>query len=226
MKTAVLIPAAGMGRRMGNSIPKQLLELQSKPILIHTLEKFEACDPVQEICVVVPVDRIDEIGQLLKQWNIQKAKYVIAGGEERTDSVHRGLEVLDSSTDIVLIHDAVRPFVSVQKIRDVIQAVCDYGAALLAVPATATVKQVRKGLVQSTLDRSQIWLAQTPQGFRFDLIRQAYEKAVKNGIRATDDAALVEQLGHPVHVIRGDETNIKITTPTDLAIAEAFCRII
>ncbi|NQT24203.1 2-C-methyl-D-erythritol 4-phosphate cytidylyltransferase [candidate division KSB1 bacterium] len=225
MKTAVLIPAAGMGRRMENPIPKQLIELQSKPILIHTLEKFEACESVQEICVIVPEDRIDEIRKLLNQWNIQKARDVIAGGEERTDSVYRGLEVLNSSTDIVLIHDAVRPFVSNQKIMDVIQAASEYGAALLAVPATATVKKVQDGFVQNTLDRNQIWLAQTPQGFRLDLIRQAYEKVVNEGIKATDDAALVEQIGHPVHVIPGDETNIKITTPTDLAIAETFCQM-
>lgn len=226
MKTAVLIPAAGLGRRMINSIPKQLLELHSKPILIHTLEKFEECDQVCEICLVVPGDRIDEIRHLLSQWDIRKVKHVVAGGEERTDSVHLGLQVLDSSTEIVLIHDAVRPFVSIQKIRDVIQAVSEYGAALLAVPATATVKQVLNEQIQNTLDRTRIWLAQTPQGFRFDLIRQAYEKAVKDGIRATDDAALVEQLGHPVHVIPGEETNIKITTPIDLAIAETFSQII
>ena len=134
--------------------------------------------------------------------------------------MHRGLKTLDPSTDIVLIHDAVRPFVSVGMIEAVIQAASDYGAALLALPATATVKQVQDHLVQNTLDRKAIWLAQTPQGFRCDLIREAYERAVKEGILATDDTALVEQLGHPVRVIPGEEKNIKITTPSDLAIAE------
>lgn len=225
MKTAVLMPAAGMGHRMGSPVPKQLLKLGSKPILIHTLEKFEGCESVEEICVIVPGDRIDEIRKLAVEWNIQKVKHIVAGGEKRTDSVARGLQALDESTDIVLIHDAVRPFVSIDKIEEVIQETFRHGAAILAVPATATVKQVQRHVVQNTLDREQIWLAQTPQGFRFDLIRSAYEKAANENHIATDDAALVEKMGYPVYIVQGDEMNIKITSPDDLAIAETFCQI-
>jgi len=225
MKTAVLIPAAGMGRRMENPIPKQLIELQSKPILIHTLEKFEACESVHAVFPVVPKDRRDEIRELLDQWGIQKVQQIVSGGKERTDSVYNGLQAIDPCTDIVLIHDAVRPFVSICKIKQVIRAASEHGAALLALPATATVKRVQDHIIRHTLDRTQIWLAQTPQGFRYDLIRQAYEKAIQTGIKATDDTALVEQLGHPVYVVPGEESNIKITTPTDLAIAEMFCQM-
>lgn len=209
---------------MGNPVPKQLLELQSKPILVHTLERFEFCASVQDICVIVPEDRVSEVRRLVRQWKIRKAGPIVPGGRERTDSVQLGLSALNKNTDIVLIHDAVRPFVPVKMIVNVIRAAAEYGAAILAVPALATVKHAENGVIQRTLDRDAIWLAQTPQGFRFDLIRKAYDAALKQGIKATDDAALVEQLGHPVRIIPGHETNIKITTPADLAIAETLCR--
>jgi 2-C-methyl-D-erythritol 4-phosphate cytidylyltransferase len=221
-RVAVLIPSAGVGRRIGGSRAKQLLKIGGKPILIHTLEKFSSCVDVDEIILIVSAVGRDETEQLLESWPLPKRMRIVTGGEERTDSVRNGLDTLDASTEIVLIHDAVRPFVSTAKIEKVIQAVRQHGAALLAVPEKATVKRVQDGVVQATLDRSLLWQAQTPQGFRYDLIREAYEAALHDGVQATDDAALVERLGHPVHIIEGEEQNIKITTPVDLVMAEAF----
>ena len=224
-RVSVLIPAAGSGKRMGGSRAKQFLEIDGKPILVHTLEKMDSCQGVDEILLIVSAAGRDETERLLESWPISKLSQIVLGGDARTDSVRNGLATLDVSTDVVLIHDAVRPFVSTQKIEEVIKSARQHGAALLAVQEKATVKRVQEGMVQATLDRSLLWQAQTPQGFRYDLIQEAYEAARRDGIQATDDAALVERMGRPVHIVEGEDQNIKITTPTDLVVAEAILKL-
>lgn len=219
-RVSVLIPAAGSGRRMGSKRAKQFLEIHGFPILVLTLRQFERCPDITDIVIVGSASELDFIRRLIEANHINKVFKIVEGGAERTDSVARGLKDMHPETEIVLIHDAVRPFVSVSKIQETIQSVSVHGAALLMVPEKATVKQVQDGWVTTTLDRDLIWQAQTPQGFRFDLIKKAYEIAMKEGIKATDDTALVERLGHPVHVVEGEEENIKITTPVDLVMAE------
>ncbi|HDQ46157.1 MAG TPA: 2-C-methyl-D-erythritol 4-phosphate cytidylyltransferase [bacterium] len=224
-RVAVLIAAAGAGKRMGAGRPKQFLEIGGTPILMHTLNRFASCPGVNEMILIVPETGRREAERLMESRSFSKPFRMVTGGPERTDSVRLGLEAVHPDTDLVLIHDAVRPFVPEDKIGEVIRAVQIHGAALLAVPEKATVKRVQDGVIQTTLDRSLLWLAQTPQGFRYDLILQAYEAARRDGVGATDDAALVERLGHPVHVVMGVEQNIKITTRADLEMAEALLRI-
>lgn len=217
-----IVPAGGSGKRMGNTIPKQYLELNHKPILIHTLEKLEDCPLIDEVILAVPSEQISNTTALLAQWNIRKVSQVIAGGAHRQASVYNALQVIGQDASVILTHDSVRPFVSVKKIEECIRKAMAEGAAILATPEKCTVKRAVDTIVTETLDRSDLWQIQTPQVFRADWFREAHEKAHHDGFTGTDDAVLVEDMDHPVFIVEGEEHNIKITTPEDLWIAGAI----
>lgn len=220
MSVGVVIPAAGQGKRMGTKESKQFLLFHQKPIFLHTIEVFENHPEVDEIVVVVRETEIERTKRLIKEHGIKKVSKVVAGGRERQESVFMGLKAI--TTDLVLVHDAVRPFVTEKAITRLISEIRDYDAAILAVPMKDTVKKVEQNCVFGTLQRNQLWSVQTPQGFRRELLMKAHKEAEKNNDFATDDSALVEKLGVNVRVVDGEYTNIKITTPEDLIFAEAI----
>ena len=222
MKVGAIIAAAGFGRRMKADRPKQLLELNGTPIIIHTIRKFDASPAVDYIIVTALRESVEEVRELVRSADFRKSVTVIEGGERRQDSVAAGLEHLQPATDVVAVHDGVRPFVSGEDIENVVRQAERTGAAILAVPIVETVKQVEKELVESTLTREHLVLAQTPQAFRTDVLKQAFEGAQKDEYYGTDESSLVERLGHPVAIVRGSERNIKITRPSDLTLARAF----
>ena len=218
-----IIAAAGIGSRMQAGRAKQLIELGGVPLLVHTLRRFEDCTAVDNVILVLQPSLTAEVLALASRHNFTKISRVVAGGAERQDSVYRGLQVITPETaGVVAIHDAARPFVKPDEIRTVIELAASKGAALLAVPATDTIKQVRSGRVQRTLDRRGIYHAQTPQAFQYSIIREAYDRAFEDGFVGTDDSQLVERIGHRVSVVEGSYTNIKITRPFDLRLAEAI----
>ncbi len=220
IKVTAIIAAGGSGVRMNAEIPKQYIHIHNKPIIIHTLEKFAGCEGVHKIFLVVPENELEETVLLIEKWNITKPTKVVAGGETRQHSVWNGLNSIPENTDIVIVHDGVRPFISEEIITACIEETHKWGAVITAVPVTDTVKEVINHTVRRTLERSKLWRVQTPQGFKKGLLTEAYKKAWETNQRATDDSALVENMGQTVRVIRGEEKNIKITSPEDLIIAE------
>lgn len=227
MRIAAIIPAAGTGRRFEKSFPKQFLSLREKPILTHTIQKIHDCDQINEIFLIVSKDKIKYCREeIVRKNNFSKIKKIVTGGRERQDSVYNGIKELDSDTDLVVIHDGVRPFVSSQIFLDVIEEAREYGAATVAVPEVDTIKEVSpEGIVIRTLNREHIWKALTPQAFKFDILKKAFEKAFKEGYYATDDASIVEWAGYQVKIVKGSPYNIKITTQEDLALGETMLRI-
>lgn len=239
MKVIVIIPAAGLGTRMTAApgdktrkpaATKQFAELQGVPILLRTLEKFREHELVGEIRVALRKNEIAPFQERLQRESpdiLAKKTVLLEGGEHRQQSVANALAgVTAAADDIVLVHDAVRPFVSAEMIREVIEASRKYGAAIAAVPAIDTVKQVERtaegALVKATIPREKVVMAQTPQGFRYQLLKQAFDEAAADGFTGTDEASLIERSGHPVAVVMGSTRNIKITTPADLDLAEFY----
>jgi 2-C-methyl-D-erythritol 4-phosphate cytidylyltransferase len=219
----VIIPAAGIGARMHADRAKQMLELGGVPVLVHTLKRFQQCEAVDQIILVLQPNLTSEVLSLMSRHNLTKVARVVAGGAERQDSVYRGLQVVRAeSAGIIAVHDAVRPFVKPDEIQAVIERAASTGAALIALASTDTIKQVKSGRVQRTLDRRRIYYAQTPQAFRFSILREAFEKAYADGFMGTDESQLVERLGQRVSVVEGSPLNIKITRPFDLRLAEAI----
>jgi len=233
MKVVVIIPAAGLGTRMAavsggpRSKSKQFFELQGTPILVHTLRKFAQCSAVSEIVVALRKNETTSFHKQIEEENFSKPLRVVEGGEHRQNSVANALAAIKADdTDIVLIHDAVRPFVDQETIVNVIEAVKKYEAAIAGVPAIDTVKQVERtadgAVVIATVPRERMVLAQTPQGFRFGLLKKAFDEAMADGFMGTDEASLIERGGGAVHVVMGSPRNMKITTPADLELAEFF----
>lgn len=218
MKCVVIIPAAGIGTRFGGQLPKQFSDYDSIPILIHTLKLFERVDEVANVIVAITPSWEDYTKDMISIHSLLKVNKIIEGGKERQDSVFNALNSLNTNEyDIVIIHDAVRPFASSELVRKIINTAGEYGAVVPALTPKETIKQIDdKGMVQRTLDRNTLCAVQTPQGFRSEIINSAYKKAIDNNFYATDDAALVEYAGFPVKVIEGEETNIKITTKFDI----------
>jgi 2-C-methyl-D-erythritol 4-phosphate cytidylyltransferase len=222
MKVGAIIAAAGSGRRMKSDRPKQLLALNGTPIIVHTIRKFDACSAIDYIIVTAGRESLEEVTQLVKSAGFKKSVTVVEGGERRQDSVFMGLKHLQPGTDIIAVHDGVRPFVPIEDIENVVRNAQTSGAAILAVPIVETVKQAEKEFVQSTLTREHLVLAQTPQVFRTAILKEAFELAAKDEYYGTDESSLVERLGHPIAIVRGSERNIKITRPGDLTLARAF----
>lgn len=202
---------------------KQMLELGGTPLLMHTLQRFEECEAIDRVILVLQPDLTAEVLALLSRRGLKKISRVVAGGPTRHDSVYHGIKVLRGGDDgIVAIHDAARPFVRPSEITAVVERAKATGAAILALPATDTIKQVKSGRVQKTLERRRIYHAQTPQAFRLSIIRSAYEQAQAEGFNATDDSQLVERMGMRVAIVEGSPLNIKITRPLDLEFAEVI----
>jgi len=233
MKTIAIIAAGGQGKRIESrlwrdegKLPKQFLTLKDRPILAHTVEKFERCELIDEIILVVPEDYLEYCSQkVVDKYGFKKVRKVISGGKERQDSVYSGLKACPNNTSIVVIHDGVRPLISHDKICQSIKMCQEKKAVVLAVPVKETVKRVEYGKIVTTLDRTKLWLTQTPQTFEYKLILDAYEKARKDNFIGTDDSALVERLGREVAILEGDYKNIKITTIDDLQVAERLLEV-
>ena len=240
MKVVVIIPAAGLGTRMLSApsskgkkpaASKQFVELAGTPILIHTLHKFATSPAIAEMFIALRTNEIGSFRTLLeKEENLGIKKFqVVEGGQHRQQSVANALQAISAAPDdIVLVHDAVRPFVTEQIIHDVIEAVQKYGAAIAGIPAVDTVKQVERtaegALITATIPRERVVMAQTPQGFRYDVLKKAFDEATADGFRGTDEASLVERCGHEVAVVMGSPRNIKITTPADMELAAFYLR--
>ncbi len=226
MKTVVIISAGGMGRRMGGKIPKQYLSLAGMPILVHTLRGFQNSPFVDEIFLVVPEADIGVVQRdMVVRYDFSKVSLVIAGGNERQDSVNNALRRLRDEHEIILVHDGVRPFVTGALIEQAVAGAKAFGAVAVGMPVRDTVKALDPaGWVVKTVQREGLWLTQTPQAFRREVILSANEKAEADGFYGTDDASLVERMGIPVRIIPGDADNIKVTTPQDLALGEMIFR--
>jgi 2-C-methyl-D-erythritol 4-phosphate cytidylyltransferase len=223
-RIAALIVAAGEGHRLGMSQPKAFVALGDEPILAHTLRPFEACRRIQSLHLVLREQDIESWHEeILVRYAFRKSKPPVAGGARRQDSVRLGLETVEEGTDVVLIHDGARPFVDGAMLDRLLDALEEVPAVVVAVPTKETVKVVSSGgLIVETPARDRLWTVQTPQAFEFHTILKAHRKALDEGITATDDSTLVERLGVPVRVVHGSYRNIKITTPEDLRVAQAF----
>jgi len=215
-KLAVVIPAGGVGTRFGGRLPKQFIRLGRAPILTQTVAHFTRHPAIVAIVVAAPQIHVERTRRALAGVARRAPVSVVQGGGMRQDSVWLALQAVPAAADIVIVHDAVRPLITRGLIDAVVAAVAESGAAICALPITETVKRVRQEVVEATLDRSELWAVQTPQAFRAALLREAHEKARRDGVIGTDDAMLVERLGHRVRVVRGLAENVKITTPEDL----------
>jgi len=213
-RASALIPAAGRGERFGKSKNKVLWTVAGRPVLAHTVSVFEGCDAISEIVIVTGQNDIAAAREIVGRFGFGKVSAVVPGGGQRQDSVRRGLERV--AGDIVAIHDAARPLVTREIIERSIEEAGRSGACIAAVPVIDTIKSAQDGAVTGTVDRSNLYAVQTPQTFRTDLIRAAYERAYSDGVYATDDAALVERIGGEVTIVPGSYDNIKMTTPQDL----------
>ena len=239
MKVFVIVPAAGLGTRMASPAAakakkktpsKQFKELGGVPILVHTLRKFAACPEVYEIIVALRKDEIAGFRtQVEKQYPeiLSKRLRMVEGGEHRQDSVANALAAVAADAgDLVLVHDGVRPFVTREIIAEVIAAAQKHGAAIAGMPAVDTVKQVERtaegALIKATIPRASVVMAQTPQGFRYDILRKAFDDAAADGFLGTDEASLIERAGLPVAVVMGSPHNLKVTTPGDMELAEFY----
>jgi 2-C-methyl-D-erythritol 4-phosphate cytidylyltransferase len=224
MDIHVLVPAAGSGHRVGSDTKKQYLELGDQPVLVQTLSRLAALSQITAIHLIVPEADVAFCREdLVERYRLEKIGGIIVGGTERQDSVRNGLEACGAaSQDVILIHDGVRPFFPQEQIGPLVQLAAVEGAALLAIPAQDTIKEVFDGRVRSTLDRSLLWQVQTPQAFLCERILEAHRRAYANGYVGTDDASLIEWCGWPVAILAGHSYNFKITTPADLAMARAL----
>ena len=226
MKADAVIVSAGKGLRFMEGKKKQFHSLGGKPILAHTLDKFETCPLIRSILLVVGQEDMDYcLKEIIEQYKFQKISQIVPGGKQRQESVKNGIDALPKDADVVAIHDGVRPFVTKAMIEDTIHSAERVGAVVLAMPVKDTIKVSNPdGTVLKTLDRESLWQIQTPQTFRVSVIKEAYYRAAEDGFVGTDDASLVERLGVKVHILPGSYTNIKITTPEDLFLANLFLK--
>lgn len=229
MNVAVILPAAGLGTRMSRQPEKsgisrkQFMLLDGKPILLHTLRKFAACERVTEIVVALRAEDVEWVRELLAQTSFAKPVRLVEGGDSRQQSVENALKTLDPTTDLVAVHDAVRPFIEVEAINKVIDEAAGCGAAIVGIVPVDTVKQVHRNKIRATIPRDRLILAQTPQVFRFDILQRAFESARQDNFTGTDEASLVERLEQvEVSVVAGSDRNIKITKPGDMDLARLF----
>jgi 2-C-methyl-D-erythritol 4-phosphate cytidylyltransferase len=228
-RIAAIVPAAGLGTRMGADQPKQFLELDGVPLLIFTLRRLASCPAITDFFISTRADDVVSLQDKVTKAALGRPARVVHGGDTRQQSVANALAQVDPSTEIVLVHDAVRPFVTREQIEWLIAEARARGAAILGIPAIDTVKDVKRAslpedvaLISATIPRERIVLAQTPQAFSYALLRDAFRKAQQDDVTASDEAALVERLGHDVFVVLGSERNIKITRPSDMDLARFY----
>lgn len=225
IKSTVIIPAAGKGKRMNHQCSKQYIMLKDKPILVHTLEAFIRSDMIRDIIIVVGKGEIDYCRkEIVESYKLNKVYKIIEGGKERQDSVYEGIKAIAEDTDIILIHDAARPFIEERHIAATIKEAWQNGACALGVPVKDTIKVVNQdSMVIDTPKRSTLWAIQTPQTFQASIIKEAYKKAMTEGYVGTDDAMIVEQYSdRAIKILEGSYGNIKITTREDLIIANSL----
>lgn len=226
---AAILPAAGLGTRMGHETPKQFLELDGVPIVILSLRRIAACPLITHIVVATRAEEIERLDARIREEKFKQPVRVVKGGDSRQASVSQALKHVPEGAELVLVHDAVRPFVTVEQITRVIEEARRCKAAILAIPAMDTVKEVKRAslpedvaLITATIPRERVVLAQTPQVFEIQLLKQAFAGAEEDGVNASDEAGLIERLGHEVHVVLGSERNIKITKPSDMDLARFY----
>jgi len=227
MRVTVILPAAGLGTRMGReksgTSRKQFMLLEGAPILIHTIRKFLRCPSVTDIVVALRAEDMDWARGLIHQERPQKPVHVVEGGETRQQSVENALASLTPAPDLVAVHDAVRPFIDTELVERVVAEAASTGAAIVGIVPVDTVKRVQRNKIRSTLPREHLVLAQTPQVFEFTLLQKAFEQAVRDNFTGTDEASLVERLEQvEVSVVQGSDRNIKITKPSDMELARLF----
>jgi 2-C-methyl-D-erythritol 4-phosphate cytidylyltransferase len=236
-RIAAILPAAGLGTRMGADTPKQFLDLDGMPLVIFTLHRLAASSSITDFFIATRADEVPALAARVAQEHIGRPVHVVRGGGTRQESVANALAEVDPATEIVLVHDAVRPFVTREQTDRVIAEARTRGAAILGIPAIDTVKEVKRArmpvvsesepqedvaLITATIPRERIVLAQTPQAFSYALLKEAFAKAAEDGSTGSDEASLVERLGHAVHVVLGSDRNIKITRPADMELARFY----
>jgi 2-C-methyl-D-erythritol 4-phosphate cytidylyltransferase len=228
-RVTAIIPAAGLGTRMGVETPKQFLELDGVPLVIFTLRRLAACAAITDFIIATRTDDLSSLQDRVSLARLGRSARVVGGGESRQHSVANALAQVVADTEIVLVHDAVRPFVTLEQIERVIAEARARGAAILGIPAVDTIKEVKHAsllehvaLITATIPRERIVLAQTPQAFSYALLKEAFAKAQQDGVTASDEAALVERLGRDVYVVLGSERNFKITRPADMGLARFY----
>jgi 2-C-methyl-D-erythritol 4-phosphate cytidylyltransferase len=228
-RIAAILPAAGLGTRMGAETPKQFLELDGTPIVIHSLRRIASCPLVTDIIVATRADEVTRLRERIAEEKFKQTVRVVKGGDSRQDSVAEALREVPKDTEIVLVHDAVRPFVTAEQITRVIEEARRCEAAILGIPAMDTVKEVKRAslpedvaLIIGTIPRERVVLAQTPQAFATKLLKEAFARGQADGVSASDEAGLVERMGHDVHVVLGSERNMKITKPADMDLAKFY----
>ena len=230
MKVTVILPAAGLGTRMGRAVPekagtsrKQFMLLEGSPILLHTIRKFASTPAVSEIVVALRPDDIEWVRELLAEEKFGKPVRLVEGGDSRQESVEQLLATLGAGTELVAVHDAVRPFIEHSVLDKVFAEAEETGAAIVGIVPVDTVKQVHRNKIRQTIPRERLILAQTPQVFRFDLLRSAFARAREDGFAGTDESSLVERLDQvEVSVVPGSDRNLKITKPSDMDLARLF----
>ncbi|MGH9375355.1 MAG: 2-C-methyl-D-erythritol 4-phosphate cytidylyltransferase [Terriglobia bacterium] len=222
MSALAIIPAAGSGTRMGGGTPKQFLSLEGAPVFLHTLRKFDAASSIDEVVLAVRQDEQERARQAVAAERFSKPVRLTSGGSARQETVARALASVTSPPEIVVVHDAVRPFVTVEMIDRAVEAARRDGAAIFGIPSVDTLKQVEHGVIIGTIPRERIALAQTPQAFRYVLLREAFDRALADEFQGTDESSLVERMGAKVIILRGSDRNIKITKPSDLPVARLF----
>lgn len=224
MKVTAIITAAGKGKRMLHSVPKHFIRLEDKPVLAYTLDVFERCPDVNQVLVVSRSGEEDYcLKEVVEKYGYKKVLKIVIGGDRRQDSVYNGIKELDEDTDIVLVHDGVRPFVSQNTLSEAIKLAIFADGVVTAVPVKDTIKYVGDdGIIRATPDRSSLWHAQTPQVFKRRILEEAYVRAYNDKYTGTDESSLVERLGYKVKIVEGTVDNIKITTKEDLLFAEVI----
>ncbi|HTW67094.1 MAG TPA: 2-C-methyl-D-erythritol 4-phosphate cytidylyltransferase [Bryobacteraceae bacterium] len=230
MKVSVILPAAGLGTRMGRAVPekagtsrKQFMLLEGSPILLHTIRKFVSSPSVVEIVVALRADDMEWVRELLKAEKFAKPVRLVEGGDSRQESVENALATLGDDTELVAVHDAVRPFVEDSVLEKVFAEAAETGAAIVGIVPVDTVKQVHRNKIRQTIPRERLILAQTPQVFRYDLLKHAFAQAREDGFAGTDESSLVERLDQvEVSVVPGSDRNLKITKPSDMDLARLF----